>query len=114
VTDILPDCRAKDTGKTIKYKGLNWCPVFCANCGKHAGYVPEENMTFAFYLCEHPCAEKWGATAHTYTEPDVAFWKRVHEESQERYGRILTGPEFKKVVDEGTTPLAKLIREGTS
>jgi|GEM_PF-6067877 len=86
-------------------------PIYCANCGKFHGYVPRENTTFAFWLCE-PCYEKFGAIAGLTAVPDEEFWQKVHEEMQRHYGRDLTASEL-AVMNEQDLPLALqlLLRE---
>lgn len=86
--NLLPDSRPKVQRNIIKLNGANWCPIFCANCGKDGGLVPEENMTFAFYLCES-CAEKWSPLVDTYMVPDEVFWQKVREEKNERALELL-------------------------
>ena len=81
MTDVLPDSRPRETKAAKLFHRTWWRPIFCANCGASGGLVPEENMTFAFYLCQ-PCADTWGDIAHTYMEPDAVFWQRVNEEQQ--------------------------------
>ena len=54
--EILPDCRLKSPKGIAFHRSSNWVPIFCANCGAEGGFVPEENMTFAFYQCQE-CAE---------------------------------------------------------
>jgi hypothetical protein len=110
-TELLPDSRPRVQRGTVFRGGVPWTPIYCANCGADGGLVPEENMTFAFYLCD-PCFEKHGAIAGTMAVPDQVFWKKVHEAMLEKYGRILTPLELEKVVAAGESPLAKLIRAG--
>src|SRR2546428_13927358 len=87
-----------------------WVPIFCANCGTSGGRVPEDNVTFAFYLCQS-CANSWGDIAHTYVEPDVVFWQRVEEAQLEKHGRLLTNNELVKALDDPSHPVAKLVKE---
>lgn len=114
--DILPDSRMKDRGKGVVrglFQGLgmiNWVPVFCANCGKPHGYVPEENCNFSCWLCT-PCSEKWGAQFGLAMMPDEVFWKKVEEEQLEKYGRLLTRDELQKIAESTCTPLSKLLRD---
>ena len=63
----------------IRGPGGNWVPIFCANCHTPGGRVPEENMTFAFWLC-NPCWEKYGAPAALMVSPDEVFWSEVAAE----------------------------------
>lgn len=73
--------------------------------------MPEDNKNFAFYLCPK-CYEQYGHIAGMYVEPDTVFWERVQQEQLEKYNRFLSEQELKKITDEGTTPLSKLIKEG--
>jgi len=109
--DVLPDCRAKVTKGRVFTPGGAWVPVFCANCGADGGMCPEENMTFMFYLCR-ACAETYGAIAGTMMMPDEVFFEKVKQEQLAAHGRYLTQQELEVVVDEGTTPLAKLLKTG--
>jgi hypothetical protein len=115
--DLLPDSRlAQPTGvKRLvnKLGSLNYVPIFCANCGAEGGMVPEENMTFAFYLC-NPCAEKWTPLVDTCMVPDQLFWQKVNEAQLENYGRILSGPEIQKELQDPNSILSMLAREKRS
>jgi hypothetical protein len=97
--NILPDSRLRNNGTPQGSKvinGMNFVPIFCANCGAPGGFVPEENMTFAFYLCDvrqNGCYEKHGVAAHFLAIPDRVFWQKVKEAQIERYGRELTSKE---------------------
>jgi len=97
--DFLPDCRARERRGAVRTSTGTKIPVYCANCGKHWGLVPEEMMTFAFVLCEG-CAEKHGDIAHVYKEPDSVFWARVEEAQRETAGRLMTLPELALAIDE--------------
>lgn len=108
--DILPDSRPQVARAVKAYRALNWVPIFCANCGADGGMVPEENMTFAFYLCQ-PCADRWGAIAGTYMEPDEVFWKKVHDAMMEKFGRILTPEEQALALQDENHILSKLAKE---
>lgn len=117
-TDILPDSRlrtvatAKNSQRRVidAYGAMGWIPIYCANCGKDGGLVPEENMTFVFYLCT-PCADKWGAIAGTYMEPDTAFWEKVKQAQLEKYGRELTAPEIVEELKNDDSVLSKLAKD---
>jgi hypothetical protein len=112
--DILPDSRTKSRSKgrtgSVMIEGVVWVPVYCANCGKTQGLVPEENITFAFFLCDD-CAEKMGPIAGTYMEPDEVFYQKVAFEMQEKYGRILTARETLNQLGDVNSPLSRLARE---
>lgn len=107
---ILPDTRLREPKKVVFANGMNWVPIFCASCGADGGLVPEENCSFAFYLCQ-PCADKFGNIEGTYIEPDAVFWQRVHDEMIEKYGRVLTSAELVEVLKDEHHPLTKLCRD---
>jgi len=108
--DILPDSRMKVSSRNKFMNGLWWVPIFCANCGKDGGWVPEENMTFAFYLC-NKCHESHGAIAGTYAMPDEVFWKNVEEEMIDKYGRVLSHNEMGIELESNDSVFSKLLRE---
>jgi hypothetical protein len=108
--DILPDSRAKNTKERIFTANGVWIPIFCANCGVHGGSCPEENMTHVFYIC-NKCFKTYGEIAGTMAVPDAVFFEKVKQEQLEAHGRFLTHEELAGVVEEGTTPLAKLLKE---
>lgn len=107
--DLLPECRAQAPRHSVHRGVLGpWVPVFCANCGAEGGRVPEENMTFCFYLCT-PCAETHGQIAGTMLMPDEVFFQKVAEAQLETHGRFLTEAEW--AVLDATHPLMKLVRD---
>lgn len=108
LNDILPDSRAKITRHRVFQGGVAWVPVYCANCGKDGGLVPEENMTFVFYQCQ-PCADKTGPLLDHYKMPDEVFFEKVKQEQIAAYGRYLTPEEIGAVIENNDTPLAKLL-----
>lgn len=113
---VLPDSRLRDRMKGVVrgfFRGvgfINWVPVFCANCGKPKGYVPEDNMDFAFWLCD-PCSDKWGGKLGVVLMPDEIFWQKVKFEQLEKYGRLLSPEELLTAAEETTSPLSKLLRD---
>jgi hypothetical protein len=109
-TDILPSSLTKVTKNVISVQGEPWKPIFCANCGKDGGWVPEKNCDFAFYLCQ-PCADKHGSIAGTMMVPDEVFWARVKAEQVETYGRELTEAEIAEALKDSDNSLAKLARD---
>lgn len=108
--DILPDSRTKTVRGRISVKGVNYIPIYCANCGADGGGVPEEHCTFAFYLC-NACCEKHGPIAGTYVEPDAVFFEKVRQAQLEQCGREMTLEEIAKALDNADHPLSKLARE---
>ena len=111
--DVLPDCRTKRVTGAEPGFGLSWIPIFCANCGKEGGSVPEENMTFAFWLCL-PCAETYGKIAGMMMMPDEVFWEQMKQEQLDKFGRLLTTSELLAIVEADTSPLATLVKQGRS
>jgi hypothetical protein len=110
--DILPDSRLSviSTPKgTVRGHGLNWEPIFCANCGCPGGFCPEENMDFMFYLCDR-CVYKYGKIAGTMLVPDEVFYEKVRQEQLASYGRELSPDEVLKVLEEDASPLSKLVK----
>jgi hypothetical protein len=106
--DLLPDCRAQAVPAGVNRGVLGtWLPVFCANCGADGGLVPEENMTFIFYLC-NSCAETHGQIAGTMLMPDEVFFARVAEAQLEECGRYLTPEEWERL--DTSHPLVKLLQ----
>lgn len=90
-------------------------PIYCASCGVEGGAVPEENMTFAFWLCDkrlNGCFEKYGEIAGMMAVPDQVFWQKVRQEQVERYGRELGFRELADIVAADASPLATLIKQG--
>jgi len=85
-------------------------PIACGSCGADGGLVPEENMTFVFWLCQ-PCFAKYGELTNVMVMPDEIFWAKVQEEQLESYGRALSTSELIAVVAADASPLATLITE---
>jgi hypothetical protein len=109
--DLLPDCRARMPIGAVNRGVLGtWLPVFCANCGADGGLVPEENMTFLFYLC-NTCAETYGQVANVMLMPDEVFYAKVAEEQLARYGRYLTPEEWGQVGEDPSHPLWTVLRD---
>ena len=111
--DLLPESRAKNAGtpkKSVWRGNMWWVPVYCANCGKEHGSVPEENCTFAFFLCDN-CADKCGPIAGMYMEPDAVFYKKVEEAQLEKYGRLLTTEELLIQLDDVNSFISRLARD---
>lgn len=109
--DILPDCRTKVVRNRLFVNGQSWVPIFCANCGKEGGSVPEDNMTFAFWLC-NPCFESKGHITTTMVVPDAVFYEQLRQEQLESHGRYLNEQELIQVVQEDASPLATLLKSG--
>lgn len=107
-TVLLPDCRLKTETATQRHRNLNWLPIFCGNCGKSGGWVPEET-TFIFYLCQ-PCADKHGQIDGTYMVPDEVFFQEVKNAQIEKYGKELTENEIRDKLMEDSSLISTLGR----
>lgn len=114
--EVLPDSRpvamrgTKRKRVVTPWGAVNYIPVYCANCGKDGGMVPEENCTFVFYLCT-PCHEKLGPIVGTYAVPDEVWWERVRQAQLESYGRELTQSEIITELADVNSALSKLVRD---
>lgn len=112
--NILPDSRATTIftprGATPGPGGF-WIPIFCASCGREGGKVPEENMTFVFWLC-NPCFAVYGELTNMMVMPDEVFWEKIKQEQLSAYGRLLSTEELQVLVEADATPLATLIKQG--
>jgi hypothetical protein len=75
--------------------------------------VPEENMTYAFWLCNE-CFKTYGHLTAMMVLPDEHFWAEVKAEQLEKYGRLLSNEEITEIVAADSSPLATLIKEGRS
>lgn len=112
--NVLPESRLSTSRVVVRRGGMNWVNVYCANCGKEHGLVPEENCTFACFLCD-PCALKWGEQYGYAVMPDEMFWEKVMHEMTEKYGRGLTAIELQQHVESGgCNSLSLLLREAPS
>lgn len=96
-------------GGTVRCEAVR---IYCANCGKLYGFVPRDNTTFAFWLCQ-PCFDKFGHLAGTYAAPDDEFRRAVAEEMRTRFGRDVTDLELLRALESGDlgTALTKLIAD---
>lgn len=108
MADVLPDSRLREKlgtvmadwpmpdGSTVR---IEVEPIFCTNCGKLYGYVPKENTTFAFWLCQ-PCFDRHGPPPGTVVSSDDAFRQKLVEEMLDKFGRPLTAEELGRLQDE--------------
>jgi len=96
-------------GKTQR---IEMVPAYCANCGLCNWYVPKDNTTFAFYLCNQ-CHEQYGEIAGHYAMPDEQFCQNVSNEMHEKFKRDLTDLEIFKLLEKGElgTSLELLVKE---
>ena len=120
--DVLPESRlihdptngsvmadwVTPSGKTVRIECVR---VYCANCGVHHGYVPRENTTWAFWLCQK-CYEKYGVPASLMVQPDDEFWQNVHAEMIAQFGHVLSQAELERLAEVDLGPLlSKLMKE---
>lgn len=115
--EILPDSRMPTvvTARGAVNSKLGWWqPIYCANCGKPGGFVPEENMTYAFYLCDDPCATQYGEIASTMCIPDDVFYAKVAELQTEKYGRMLSPVEMVSELDNPDSSLSRMAQQRSS
>jgi hypothetical protein len=54
--------------------------------------MPEENMTFAFWLC-NLCFAKHGDITNTMVMPDEVFWEEVKQAQLDKHGHTLNVEE---------------------
>ena len=114
--ECLPESRLKEKKGAIFMVWGAWGkiqmePIFCASCGKLGGYCPAENMTFAFWLCDGLCADKWATLAGTYVSTDEVYWEKVKGEMIEKYGHYLDEAGVLKAEESTCNSLATLLRE---
>ncbi len=110
MTVVLPNSVARRQSGIVMRGSVPWVPIWCANCGKPGGMVPQATATFAFYLCV-PCSEKHGNIEGTVMVPDEVFWAKANEIIAAEYGRPLTELEMVKEADDPSSVISKLIRE---
>ncbi len=106
---LLPDSRMKSpkSSKTMFWPGygnIEVEQVFCANCGKEHGWVPQQNTTYAFWLCTY-CAETYGDKLPGYLMPDEVYWEMVRLETGG-----LTLEKIRQLMGSATSLLSKLVR----
>lgn len=106
---ILPDSRMKrpKSSRTMFWPGVGNIEVeqvFCANCGKLHGWVPQQNTTYAFWLCM-PCSETYGSKLPGYLMPDEVYWELVRQETGG-----LTLAKCKELMESAASLLSKLVR----
>lgn len=108
--EIYPACVTKVTRGLVYARGINWKPVYCANCGCDAGLIPEHG-TCAFVLCDD-CGQKHGVPAGMMHLPNEAHWSKCADAQVEKYGRILDPIEQLDQLSDPESMLSKLAREG--
>ena len=88
--NVLPNSRLREAKESTRIRAgfkeggsyMNWVPIFCANCGKSGGFVPEDHSQFAFWLCDN-CVDKFGPIAATMQVPDEVFWEKVKQDKRQ-------------------------------
>lgn len=109
--DVLPDSRAKDRKGVISGpNGVNYVPIYCINCGKSAGMVPEKLITHVTALCDEGCAGKYGDLAATYRDADEIFRENLGE-ALGPLGRTVTLGQLEAMLEEPSPALAALARD---
>ena len=113
--ELLPESRLRNPKGSKRFMGLNWVPLYCANCGVEGGYVPEDSLScnYSHYECL-PCAEKLGELVGHYKVPDEVFWEKVKQAQLEEDGRELTEQEVIEALKDSTHYLTKLTTERES
>ena len=113
---ILPDSRLRTSKGSFRMKGVNRIPVFCANCGRPWGTVPE-GLTYAFILCQ-TCADTYGDVAGLYKEPDDVFRQRCQDfvDEQAHRNRLEADPlafmkELAKQLEDPSSGMSKLAKD---
>lgn len=110
--EVVPDSRTRSgVGARRGPFGQMWIPIYCANCGKPGGEVPEASTTFAFWLC-NPCFETYGELTSMLVVPDEVFWAKLQEAQMNDFGRLLSPEELVAIVAADASPLATLIKQG--
>lgn len=106
--DVLPDSRCREVRGVVRHvKHGNLIPIYCANCGKPWGLVPEHHVTFAFALCDD--CEELGGIAGLYKEPDSVFWERVQNAMAEE--KVTTAQEIEVKLEDPSSVFSKLALE---
>jgi hypothetical protein len=113
--NVLPDSRTRERKGVIQVGGVNYVPVYCINCGRRYGLVPESHITHVTALCDSGCSGKYGHTAHLSADRDTALRQgvaEVHGELVRKLGRPITATELDEMARSGAEPkLAALYRD---
>jgi hypothetical protein len=107
---ILPDSRARSAVGWVASPMGGHVPIYCANCGVAGGMVPEENMTFAFWLCK-PCFATHGEITNTMVMPDEVFWEEVKHAQLEKHGHTLNAEETRLALADPESLESRLARD---
>lgn len=110
--DVLPSSLPHISRGTIERNGEQWLPTFCANCGHDGPMITEKQRAFSVcWLCV-PCGEKWSPMLGLQMTADEVFFQRVADAQLEEKGRSFTAEELIAALDDATSPLSKLAKEG--
>jgi hypothetical protein len=108
--DVLPDSRTRARGGIVQVRGQNYVPVYCINCGKPAGMVPEKLITNVTALCDDGCSGKYGALADQMVDPDAIFREHLGE-ALGPLGHVVTPEELDRMLQEPSPALRALARD---
>ena len=109
--NILPDSRTQERrGAVVDANGVSWVPIYCVNCGRSCGVVPEKHITNVTALCDHGCSGKYGDLASTYKDPDAVFRENLGE-ALSPLGRQVTVEELEALLEDRSPALAAAVRD---
>lgn len=108
--EILPECRTRDRRGAVQSRDGWWVHIYCANCGRPQGFVPERFITCTFALCDR-CCDRHGTPASMYVESDAAFRERVRAAMLDERIDRLTEIDMRQHVDDASSRIGKLLRE---
>lgn len=112
MADVLPSSLPRISRGAVERNGSWWIPMFCLNCGCEGPCITEQQKGYATaWLCI-PCAPKWAPImGQTLTSDDV-FYARVAQAQIDAKGRPFTHEEMAAALDDATSPLSLLAKEG--
>lgn len=108
--NILPDSRTRERRIVAGPNGENYTPIYCINCGRPQGMVPEKLITHVTALCDEGCAGKYGDLADTYRDPDEVFRENLGE-ALGPLARVVTLDQLEAMLNEPSPALAALARD---
>lgn len=109
--EVLPSSVCREVrGVVLDRNNQPWIPIYCANCGKSGGMVPEPSKDFAFYLCDSPCGEMWSPLMDYMVVPQEKFWEIARQEQMERLGRHMTELEIVQALADPNHWIQSLVR----
>lgn len=109
--DILPNSLTKTPRIDSNMPG--WYFLYCANCGDEVGRVRQTELPqeYAFALC-NDCVDRLGEPAGAAKAPVEIFMDKVTNAMLEDYGRVLGEREVLIELDNPSSVISKLEREG--